>query len=57
MKEFIFPMPYDASPSNDYMDHARYDLNCNLGVRYLYSGSAPGGNVDPALLTNNYNLH
>lgn len=49
MKEFIFAIPYDASTSNGYMFHARYDLNRNLGIRYLYSGSTPGGNVDPIM--------
>lgn len=49
MKEFIFAIPYDPSTSNGYMNHARYDLNRNLGIRYLYSGSTPGGNVDPVM--------
>jgi hypothetical protein len=49
MKEFIFAIPYDPSTSNGYMFHARYDLNRNLGIRYLYSGSTPGGNVDPIM--------
>ena len=48
-KEFIFAIPYDPSTSNGYMFHARYDLNRNLGIRYLYSGSTPGGNVDPIM--------
>ncbi|MEO7045819.1 MAG: RagB/SusD family nutrient uptake outer membrane protein [Ferruginibacter sp.] len=48
-KEFIFAVPYDPSTSNGYMLHARYDLNRNLGIRYLYSGSTPGGNVDPIM--------
>lgn len=49
MKEFIFAIPYDPSTSNGYMFHARYDLNRNLGIRYLYSGSTPGTNVDPIM--------
>jgi hypothetical protein len=49
MKEFIFAIPYDAATSNGYMFHARYDLNRNLGIRYLYSGSTPGANVDPIM--------
>jgi starch-binding outer membrane protein, SusD/RagB family len=49
MKEFVFAVPFDASTSNGYMFYARYDLNRNLGVRYLYSGSTPGGNVDPIM--------
>jgi hypothetical protein len=48
-KEFIFVIPYDASTSNGYMFHARYDLNRNLGIRYLYSGSTPGTNVNPIM--------
>lgn len=31
------------------MFHARYDLNRNLGIRYLYSGSTPGGYTDPVM--------
>ncbi|MEO8405978.1 MAG: RagB/SusD family nutrient uptake outer membrane protein [Chitinophagaceae bacterium] len=49
MKEFIFAIPFDASTSNGYMLHGRYDLNRNLGVRYLYSGSTAGTNVDPVM--------
>lgn len=49
MKEFIFAIPYDPATSAGYMLHARYDLNRNLGIRYLYSGSTPGGNVDPIM--------
>jgi starch-binding outer membrane protein, SusD/RagB family len=49
MKEFIYAIPFDASTSNGYMFYARYDLNRNLGVRYLYSGSTPGSNVDPIM--------
>jgi len=48
-KEFIFAIPYDASTSNGYMFHARYDLNRNLGIRYLYSGSTPGAFTDPIM--------
>ncbi len=49
MKEFIFAIPYDPSTSSGTMFYARYDLNRNLGIRYLYSGSTPGGNVDPIM--------
>jgi hypothetical protein len=48
-KEFIMAIPYDASTSNGYMFHARYDLNRNLGMRYLYSGSTPGLNLNPVV--------
>lgn len=48
-KEFIFVIPYDAATSNGYMFHARYDLNRNHGIRFLYSGSTPGTNVNPVL--------
>ncbi len=48
-KEFIFAIPYDPSTSNGYMFYARYDLNRNLGIKYRYSGSTPGTNVDPVL--------
>lgn len=48
-KEFIFAIPFDASTSNGFMFYARYDLNRNLGIRYLYSGSTPGTNVDPII--------
>lgn len=48
-KEFIFAIPYDAATSNGYMFHARYDLNRNHGIRYLYSGSTPGTNVNPVM--------
>lgn len=48
-KEFIFAIPYDASTSNGFQFHARYDLNRNLGIRYLYSGSTPGTNVNPII--------
>lgn len=52
MKEFIFAIPYDPSATaypgtNSNMYHARYDLNRNLGMKYLYSGSTPGTNLDP----------
>ncbi len=49
MKEFIFAIPYDASTSGGWQFHARYDLNRNLGIRYLYSGSTPGTNVNPIM--------
>lgn len=49
MKEFIFAIPYDASTSNGYMFYARYDLNRNLGIRYLYSGSTPGAFTNPVI--------
>lgn len=48
-KEFIFAIPYDASTSNGYQFHARYDLNRNLGIRFRYSGSTPGSNVNPIM--------
>jgi hypothetical protein len=48
-KEFIFAIPYDASTSNGYQFHARYDLNRNMGIRFLYSGSTPGTNVNPII--------
>ena len=47
-KEFIFAIPYDASVSGN-MFHARYDLNRNLGIRYLYSGSTAGAYTDPIM--------
>jgi starch-binding outer membrane protein, SusD/RagB family len=47
-KEFIFAIPYDAAVSGN-MFHARYDLNRNLGIRYRYSGSTPGTNVNPIM--------
>lgn len=46
-KEFIFAIPFDPSTSNGYMFYSRYDLNRNLGMKYRYSGSTPGTNVDP----------
>lgn len=49
MKEFIFAIPFDASTSNGYMFYARYDLNRNLGIKYKYSASTAGSNVDPVL--------
>ncbi|HTI11444.1 MAG TPA: RagB/SusD family nutrient uptake outer membrane protein [Puia sp.] len=48
-KEFIFAIPYDASTTNGYMFHARYDLNRNLGIRYKYSGSTNGSITDPVM--------
>jgi hypothetical protein len=58
-KEFIFVVPFDPATSNGYMFYARYDLNRNLGIRYLYSGSTPGSNVDPVinLTTGNGLIH
>jgi hypothetical protein len=60
MKEFIFSIPFDPATSNGYMFYARYDLNRNLGIKYRYSASTAGNNVDPILnfttgngLTNN----
>lgn len=49
IKEFIFAVPYDAATSNGYMYHGRFDLNRNLGIKYRYSGSTPGSNVNPIL--------
>ncbi|HEY4334767.1 MAG TPA: RagB/SusD family nutrient uptake outer membrane protein [Puia sp.] len=53
-KEFIFSIPYDpnAAPypgTNGYNYRARYDLNRNQGMRYHYSGSTPGSNLDPVV--------
>ncbi len=48
-KEFIFAVPFDPSTSNGYMFYARYDLNRNLGIRYLYSGSTPGAFTNPIM--------
>ncbi|QKJ30592.1 RagB/SusD family nutrient uptake outer membrane protein [Mucilaginibacter mali] len=48
-KEFVFAIPFDASTTNGYMFYARYDLNRNQGIRYLYSGSTPGGITDPIM--------
>jgi len=48
-KEFIFAVPFDASTSNGFMFYARYDLNRNLGIRYLYSGSTPGAFTNPIM--------
>lgn len=48
-KEFIFAIPYDASTSNGYMFHARYDLNRNLGIRYKYAGSTNGSVANPVM--------
>ena len=42
-KELIFTVPYDPATSNGYLFHGRYDLNRNLGIKYRYSGSTPGG--------------
>ncbi|MEO6732954.1 MAG: RagB/SusD family nutrient uptake outer membrane protein [Ferruginibacter sp.] len=49
MKEFVFSIPFDASTSNGNMFYARYDLNRNLGIRYLYSGSTPGAFTNPVM--------
>jgi hypothetical protein len=49
MKEFIFAIPFDVTFSANYMFHARYDLNRNLGIRYKYSGSKSGAIVDPIM--------
>lgn len=48
-KEFIFAIPFDPATSNGYMFYARYDLNRNLGIKYRYSGSTPGSNVNPII--------
>lgn len=48
-KEFVFAIPFDPSTSNGYMFYSRYDLNRNLGIKYRYSGSTPGTNVDPVI--------
>jgi hypothetical protein len=42
-KEFIWAIPYDPATSNGYNFPARYDLNRNLGIKYRYAGSTPGG--------------
>jgi len=52
MKEFIFSVPFDPATTNGYMFYARYDLNRNLGIRYLYSGSTPGSFTDPVMNLN-----
>lgn len=48
-KEFVFAIPFDPSTSNGWMFYARYDLNRNLGMKYRYSGSTTGANVDPVV--------
>jgi hypothetical protein len=48
-KEFIFAIPYDPATTSGNMFFARYDLNRNLGIRYGYSGSTPGGFTDPVM--------
>ena len=48
-KEFVFAIPYDATTTSGTMFYARYDLNRNEGIRYLYSGSTPGGYTDPVM--------
>ncbi len=48
-KEFIFAIPFDATTTSGNMYYARYDLNRNEGIRYLYSGSTPGGYTDPIM--------
>lgn len=54
-KEFIFAIPFDASTSNGYQFHARYDLNRNLGIRYAYSGSTAGAYTNPIINMNTGN--
>jgi hypothetical protein len=49
MKELIFAIPFDPATSNGWNFYARYDLNRNLGIKYRYSGSTPGTNVDPVI--------
>lgn len=58
-KEFIFAIPYDPSTSAGWNFYQRYDLNRNLGIKYRYSGSTPGTNVDPVinLTTGNGLIH
>ncbi|MDI9365661.1 MAG: RagB/SusD family nutrient uptake outer membrane protein [Flavobacterium sp.] len=51
-KEFIFAIPYDPATSNGYMFTGRYDLNRNLGIKYRYSGSTPGGYSYPQIILN-----
>jgi hypothetical protein len=53
-KEFIFAIPYDPTAilypnTNGFNYRARYDLNRNLGIKYRYSGSTAGTNVDPVM--------
>lgn len=54
-KEFIFAIPYDAATTSGNMFLARYDLNRNLGIRYLYSGSTPGSYTNPVMNQNTGN--
>jgi len=49
MKEFIFAIPFDPATSNGYFFPGRYDLNRNMGIKYGYSGSTAGTNVNPIL--------
>lgn len=49
MKEFIFAIPFDVTFTSNYMFHARYDLNRNLGIRYKYSGSTNGSVTNPIM--------
>lgn len=49
MKEFIFAIPFDVTFSGNYMFHARYDLNRNLGIKYKYSGSTNGSVTNPIM--------
>ncbi len=42
-KEFIFAIPFDPSTTAGWLYHGRYDLNRNVGVKYRYAGSSPGG--------------
>lgn len=54
-KEFIFAIPFDPATSNGYMFYGRYDLNRNLGIRYLYSGSTAGSYTNPVMNQNTGN--
>ena len=48
LKNLFLPfLTMQLYPGN--MFHARYDLNRNLGIRYRYSGSTPGTNVNPVM--------
>ena len=49
MKEFIFAIPFDPATSSGSYFPARYDLNRNLGIKYKYSGSTAGNNIDPVM--------
>ncbi|QJD96664.1 RagB/SusD family nutrient uptake outer membrane protein [Mucilaginibacter robiniae] len=54
-KEFIFAIPFDATTTSGNMYYARYDLNRNQGIRYLYAGSNPGSYTDPIMNQNTGN--